>query len=92
MINWLSRVCSYAIRKIPIDGCHITFGLRPHVIQHPSIGIFPYSMNKQGITNSIRQFKTFNPYIVIVYLSLISVLCLLIFILLHIGCSLLKGA
>ena len=37
--------------KIPMDGCHITFGLWPHVIQHPSIGIFPYYMNKQGMTN-----------------------------------------
>ena len=27
----------------------------PHVIQHPSIGIFPYCMSKQGITNSISQ-------------------------------------
>ena len=54
MINLLSPVCSYAIRKIPMDGCRITFSLRLHVIQHPSIGIFPYCVNKQGITNNIK--------------------------------------
>ena len=42
------------LRKIPMDGCRITFGLWPHVIQHPSIGIFPYCVNKQGITNGIK--------------------------------------
>ena len=53
VINSLSPVCSYAIRKIPMDGCHITIDLQPHVIRHPSIGIFPYCVNKQGqgITN-----------------------------------------
>ena len=34
-------------------GCRITFGLRPHVIRHPTIDIFPYYVNKQGITNNI---------------------------------------
>ena len=53
VMNSLSPVCSYAIRKIPMDGCRITFGLWPHVTQHPSIGIFPYCMNKQGMINSI---------------------------------------
>ena len=53
VINSLSPVCSYAIRKIPMDGCRITFSLRLHVIQHPSIGISPYCVNKQGITNNI---------------------------------------
>ena len=53
VINLLSSVCSYAIWKIPMDGCRITFGLWSHVIQHPSIGIFPCCVNKQGITNSI---------------------------------------
>ena len=37
-------------------GCRITFGLRPHVIRHPTIDIFPYYVNKQGITNSIMCF------------------------------------
>ena len=38
VINLLSPVCSYAIRKIPMDGCRITFGLLPHMIQtHPQV-------------------------------------------------------
>ena len=36
-----------------MDGSRITFSLQLHVIQQPSIGIFPYCVNKQGITNSI---------------------------------------
>ena len=39
VINLLSLVCSYTIRKIPMDGCHITFGLWPYVMQHPFIGL-----------------------------------------------------
>ena len=58
VINSLSPVCSYAIRKIPMDGCRITFSLRLHVIQHSSIGIFPYCVNKQGITNIINLHLT----------------------------------
>ena len=54
MINSLSPVCSYAIRTISMVGCCITFGFQPHVIQHPTIDIFPYCMNKQGITNSMQ--------------------------------------
>ena len=38
-------VCFYVIWKIPMDGCRIL------LIQHPSIGIFPYCVNKLGITN-----------------------------------------
>ena len=45
----------HAIRKISMVGCRITFGLRPHVIRHPTIDIFPYYVNKQGITNSTFQ-------------------------------------
>ena len=41
-----------------MDGCRITFSLRLHVIQRSSIGIFPYCMNKQGITNSIVLYCT----------------------------------
>ena len=59
VINSLSPVCSYAIRKIPMDGCRITFSLQPHVIQHPSIGIFLYCVNKQWITNIIPQEQGF---------------------------------
>ena len=54
MINSLSPVLLTQYGKYLCDGCRITFGLRPHVIQHPSIGIFAYCMNKQGITNSIQ--------------------------------------
>ena len=43
----------HVIRKISMVGCRITFGLRPHVIRRPTIDIFPYYVNKQGITNSI---------------------------------------
>ena len=43
----------HVIRKISMVGCRITFGLRPHVIRHPTIDIFPYYVNKQGITNNI---------------------------------------
>ena len=42
----------HVIRKISMVGCRITFGLRPHVIRHPTIDIFPYYVNKQGITNN----------------------------------------
>ena len=59
MISSLFPVCSYAIQKIPMDGYRITFGLRPNVIQHPSIGIFPYCLNKQGITNNILFWTVF---------------------------------
>ena len=38
-----------------------TYGWVPyHIqppIQHPSIGIFPYCVNKQGITNSIKELQ-----------------------------------
>ena len=50
----------HAIRKIPMVGCCITFGLRrrPHVIRHPTmIDIFPYYVNKQGITKNIPQLN-----------------------------------
>ena len=57
VINSLSPVCSYAIQKIPMDGCRITFSLWPHVIQHPSIGIFPYCVNKQGIIPPTADFR-----------------------------------
>ena len=50
----------HVIRKISMVGCRITFGLRPHVIRHPTIDIFPYYVNKQGITNSIRLMPTFS--------------------------------
>ena len=43
----------HVIRKISMVGCRITFGLRPHVIRHPTVDIFPYYVNKQGITNSV---------------------------------------
>ena len=43
----------HAIRKISMVGHCITFCLWPHVIRHPTIDIFPYYVNKQGITNSI---------------------------------------
>ena len=43
----------HVIRKISMVGCRITFGLRPHVIRHPTIDIFPYYVNKRGITNII---------------------------------------
>ena len=45
-----------------MDGCSITFGLWPHVIQHPSIGIFSYCVNKQRITNSISLLDAFVNY------------------------------
>ena len=44
----------HVIRKISMVGCRITFGLRPHVIRRPTIDIFPYYVNKQGITNNIN--------------------------------------
>ena len=50
----------HTIRKISMVGCRITFGLWPHVIRHPTIDIFPYCMNKQGITNNITGFKSKN--------------------------------
>ena len=66
----LSPVCSYAKRKIPMDGCRIAFGLRPHVIPHQSIGIFPYHLvymntsillvESQVISNRITGFKSKN--------------------------------
>ena len=43
----------HVIRKISMVGCRITFGLRPHVIRRPTIDIFPYYVNKQGITNKV---------------------------------------
>ena len=46
----------HVIRKISMVGCRITFGLRPHVIRHPTIDIFPYYVNKQGITNSLHHY------------------------------------
>ena len=45
----------HVIRTISMVGCRITFGLRPHVIRHPTIDIFPYYVNKQGITNTITR-------------------------------------
>ena len=56
MINSLGPIpCLFhAIRKISMVGCRITCGLRPHVIRHPTIDIFPYYVNKQGITNSVK--------------------------------------
>ena len=47
----------HAIRKISMVGCRITFGLRPHVIRQSTIDIFPYYVNKQGITNSIESLN-----------------------------------
>ena len=40
-----------------------TYGWVPYhiwLIRHPSIGIFPYCMNKQGITNIINNTDTFS--------------------------------
>ena len=45
----------HAIRKISMVGYCITFGLRPHVIRHPTIDIFPYYVNKQVIANDISE-------------------------------------
>ena len=46
----------HVIRKISMVGYCITFGLRPHVIRHPTIDIFPSYVNKQGITNIIISY------------------------------------
>ena len=76
VIDSFSPVCSYAIRKIPMDGCCITFRLRLHVIQHPSIGIFPYYVNKQGITNSIALYFI-SLYCIVLYC--IVLFCIVLF-------------
>ena len=54
--------------KIPMDGCRITFSLRLHVIQHSSIGIFPYCVNKQGITNNIILYYIIFHYIILYFI------------------------